>query len=141
MSGRGTVVVVGATGHFGRRICRRLLSEQNIRRVVTSRSEASARNLAAESGREPGSAEVAAAVVDQQAPDVAERLADLDPFIVLHTAGPYQGADHGVARACIAIGCHYIDLADGRDFVATIAKLNDSAMRAGDTSRPSPAAS
>jgi hypothetical protein len=47
----------------------------------------------------------------------------------VHTAGPYQGQDYGVAKACIEAGSHYIDLADGRDFVQGFDSLHDEAKR------------
>jgi hypothetical protein len=49
--------------------------------------------------------------------------------VVIHTAGPYQGQDYRVAKACIEAGSHYIDLADGREFVSGFASLNDDAKR------------
>lgn len=124
-------MVVGATGHFGQRICRRLRPEPNVRLVVASRAAASAERLAAALRREGAAAAVVPAVLDQQAAGFRRRLADLDPFVVLHTAGPYQGAQGEVASACAAIGSHYLDLADGREFVAAIARHHESALRAG----------
>jgi hypothetical protein len=49
-------------------------------------------------------------------------LRDLAPRIVIHCAGPFQGQGYHVAQAAIAAGAHYIDLADGRDFVANFAQ-------------------
>jgi len=48
---------------------------------------------------------------------------------LIHAAGPFQGRDYGVARACIDGGVHYIDLADAREFVTGIGAL-DAAARA-----------
>ncbi len=56
-----------------------------------------------------------------------EALKDLSPEIVVHCAGPFQGQDYRVASAAIAAGAHYIDLADGRDFVANFADCNNAA--------------
>jgi saccharopine dehydrogenase-like NADP-dependent oxidoreductase len=53
--------------------------------------------------------------------------------IVIHTAGPFQGQDYAVARAAIEAGCHYIDLADGRRFVAGIGALDELARARGVT--------
>jgi hypothetical protein len=57
-----------------------------------------------------------------------ERLA---PRVVVNTVGPFQGADYDVARACIARGIHYIDLADGREFVNGIGALDAEAKAKG----------
>ena len=46
---------------------------------------------------------------------------------MIHTSGPYQGQDYHVAKACIANNCHYIDLADARDFVSNISQLDRQA--------------
>ena len=61
--------------------------------------------------------------------DVAAGLARIRPDIVVDATGPFQGRDHRVAAACIEAGCHYLDIADGRDFVAGIGAL-DAAARA-----------
>ena len=50
---------------------------------------------------------------------------------VVDAAGPFQGADYRVARAAITAGMHYLDLADGRGFVAGFAALDAEARAAG----------
>ena len=52
-------------------------------------------------------------------------------FLVIHGAGPFQGADYRVAETCIEIGAHYLDLADARDFVAGIGRLDAAASERG----------
>ena len=78
--------------------------------------------------------EILAAVInpaglDQSSQEFEADLLALRPDIVIHTAGPYQGQDYRVARACIEARCHYIDLADGRDFVRGFGSLDDDAKR------------
>jgi hypothetical protein len=97
--------------------------------VVTSRSAGRAAQLADE--LRGGLYEVGSAAIDQDVDDVARRLTALDADVVIHTAGPYQGQDYAVARACIEAGCHYIDLADGRAFVGQFGRLDAAAKRAG----------
>ena len=58
-------------------------------------------------------------------------LREAAPDMVIHTVGPFQGQDYAVAEACIRQGCHYVDLADGRAFVAGIGAL-DAVARAAD---------
>ena len=58
---------------------------------------------------------------------IADVLARYRVDTVVHTAGPFQGQDYTVARTCLRSGCHYIDLADARDFVAGIAALDAEA--------------
>ncbi len=124
-----TIVVVGATGHFGGRLCRRLVGERNTELVVSSRSQSSAQSLAAELQSLDPSATVHAAQLDQAAPYFEKALKDLQPDIVIHTAGPYQGQDYRVAKACIDCSSHYIDLADGRSFVQGFGSLHDRALQ------------
>ncbi len=129
MSGKPRVVVFGGTGHFGTRICRRLAKEPDLELIVTSRSAERAIRLAAELQDQAATVNIAA--VDQDAPDLAARLRELNPTVVIHTAGPYQGQDYGVAQACIDAGCHYVDLADGRQFVAGFDSLDAAAKEVG----------
>lgn len=124
-------MVFGGTGHFGARICRRLVDDPSIHLLVTSRSEDRAARLVGNLRAHSNS--VVSAAIDQDVDDVPARLKDLGAAIVIHTAGPYQGRDYSVARACIEAGCHYIDLADGRAFVEEFNSLDDAARQAGVT--------
>lgn len=125
---RQRVVVIGGTGHFGGRICRRLLGQANCELVVTGRRLASAERFVADLKNEQSACAIEAASLDQSAPDFESELARLRPAIVIHTAGPYQNQDYRVAWACTAMGAHYIDLADGREFVCGFSELNEAAI-------------
>jgi len=128
---RKKIIVIGATGHFGGRICRRLVSAPNTELVVTSRSPSDAEVLASSLRQQRSDAAVNAASLDQVSPGFENDLERLKPDIVIHTAGPYQGQDYRVAAACIDSGSHYIDLADGREFVQDFDSLHDRASRRG----------
>lgn len=129
MQGKPKVVVFGGTGHFGARICRRLARQEGLDLIITSRSAERAKQLAAE--LQAQSAAVSSAVIDQDSPDLADQLRALNPNVVIHTAGPYQGQDYRVAQGCIDAGCHYVDLADGRKFVAGFDSLDAAAKDTG----------
>ncbi len=136
------IVVIGGTGHFGGRICRRIAGEANTELVVTSRSEVKARAIVDRLlGVDPNLA-IAAARIDQISPDFENDLQALRPDIVIHTAGPYQGQDYRVAKACANTGSHYVDLADGREFVQGFdildqeAKQNDVLLVSGASTLP-----
>jgi hypothetical protein len=58
-------------------------------------------------------------------------LGDLNARVLINASGPYQWQDYRLARACIAAGTHYIDLADARGFVVGISALDAEAKRAG----------
>jgi len=126
---RTRIVIIGATGHFGGRICRRILGEPNTELVITSRNLDRAQPLSTELVQMHADATVSAAALDQTSPTFAADLAALQPNIVIHTAGPYQGQSYNVAEACLACGSHYIDLADGREFVERFDALHEEARR------------
>ncbi len=129
--GARRVLVLGGTGNFGARISRRLAARSDLQLVVSSRTEARARSHADDISAVEGA--VGAVALDQSAPDLSDRLRSIAPDVVIHTAGPYQGQDYSVAQACIDAGCHYVDLADGRQFVSRIDTLDEAARHAGVT--------
>jgi hypothetical protein len=99
------VVVIGGLGNFGARICKRLVQESGLEIIATSRRPSSLL----------GSAKAAA--LDMDSPTFAVDLKALAPDLVIHCAGPFQGQDYRVALASMACKAHYIDIADGREFV------------------------
>jgi saccharopine dehydrogenase-like NADP-dependent oxidoreductase len=117
-------VILGGYGHFGRLVARALAGEEGIRCVIAGRDEAKAQALARELGAE-------GARIDADDPRLAERLVATGAQAVISTAGPFQGQDYRVAKAAIEAGAHYIDIADGRDFVCGIGAL-DAEARARD---------
>jgi hypothetical protein len=46
------------------------------------------------------------------------------PRIVIDTAGPFHARDYALAEACARAGCHYVDLADSREHVVGIVRLD-----------------
>lgn len=115
------VLILGGYGNFGKRIAQ-LLTRAGIAVIVAGRDSAKASALA--KSLPPALAEAAAFDVSA---DLGRHLSLLRPRVVINTCGPFQNADYGAARACIDAGLHYIDLADGRDFVAGITQLDTEA--------------
>lgn len=119
------ILVLGGFGNFGARICRALAGDAAVKVFVAGRTPAAA------------PADLPALGVECVAVDITPAalpacLAALKPGTVIHCAGPFQGQDYHVARSVLAAGAHYIDLADGRDFVAGFAAAMDAdARRAG----------
>lgn len=121
------VVLIGATGVFGSRIARRLAGDPRFVLILAGRQR-----LALEALREElADATVQVAALDVTGLDLPAALARQAPQLVIHTAGPFQGQDYRVAEACLACGSDYIDLADGRDFVSGIGRLDERAREAG----------
>jgi NAD(P)-dependent dehydrogenase (short-subunit alcohol dehydrogenase family) len=120
------VVVLGGYGNFGARIARRLARDPGMAVTIVGRDPARAAETAAEIALECGH-RVDAAVFDATARDVGARLRLLEPNLVIHTCGPFQARDQGVARAALSVGAHYVDLADARKFVCGIRAIDDAA--------------
>lgn len=117
------VLVIGGYGNFGSVISERLAADERLNVIIAGRSADKAKTLAATLN------------CDYARIDIHDRfsdsLAEISPDIVIHTSGPFQGQDYDVARACIKQGCHYIDLADDREFVSNIGVLDKAAKDKG----------
>lgn len=121
------VLIIGGYGNFGGYIARALASDPNISLLIGGRSQDKADAFAREL-RAINPAQGCRIDIDR---DVEHRLTEIGPDLVIHTTGPFQSQDHRVARAAIAAGAHYLDLADAREFVAAIGELDADARRAG----------
>jgi NAD(P)-dependent dehydrogenase (short-subunit alcohol dehydrogenase family) len=122
------ILVVGGAGTFGARVVRLLAPSSDCRIIVGGRDPSRATALLKELGQDN---------IDVQRfdrlGDVAAQLDAIKPWLVIDAAGPFQyygAAQYALPRACIALGIHYIDLADSRRFVAEIGTLNDAARKA-----------
>lgn len=117
-------MVLGGYGNFGRRIVSALVGEPDARVFVCGRDIKQAQAVARDAG---GSAQPLH--IDAHASDFADRLREVEAQLVIHTAGPFQGQNHSIPRACIAARAHYIDLADARAYVCGIKALDEKAKR------------
>lgn len=122
---RYRVLVLGGYGHFGARIVRALAKSPRIQVMAAGRQpQSAARNL-------PGVdlSQVELHRLDTRATTFAAALAETRADLVIHAAGPFQGQGYEVALACLRNGMHYIDLADGREFVRDFPAAVDAAAR------------
>ena len=113
------VLVLGGYGAFGGRVAERLARVPRIELTIAGRSRDKAEAFAARLRRE-APAQVIPATLDggKIGSDDLKR----EPFdILINATGPYQAQDYSLARACIAAGVHYLDLADAREFVTGMA--------------------
>jgi saccharopine dehydrogenase-like NADP-dependent oxidoreductase len=124
-----TVLVLGGYGFFGSRICSLLLNEPSLRILIGGRDGSKGRLLA----KSLGLPNEAAIEIDCTNSNFSVRLRELGVNTLIHTAGPFQNQDYGVARAAIEAGSHYVDLADGRQFVCGIDVLDELAKSKGIT--------
>jgi NAD(P)-dependent dehydrogenase (short-subunit alcohol dehydrogenase family) len=117
------VLVFGGYGGFGGRVAR-TLAKAGFAVIVAGRSLARAQAFCA---AHPQLALRPLALARE------DGLGGERPWLVVDAAGPFQDIDYRLPEACIAAGCHYLDLADGRDFVCGIGALDAAARAAGVT--------
>ena len=120
------VVLIGATGFFGRRLADRLATIPQIALVVTSRDEARARHAAEAILVSHASASVISLAFERDDPESLERLRALSPWLVIDASGPFQSADYRLARAVLDMGAHWIDLADARELAIPDADVGEN---------------
>jgi hypothetical protein len=119
------VLILGGYGTFGGRLARLLADEPRLTLIVAGRSLKQAEAFCA---AWPARATLMPAVFDREG-DLDAQLSAFTPDIVVDASGPFQGyADpYAVVRAAIARGIHYLDFADGSDFVKGIAQFDEAA--------------
>lgn len=130
-SRRFRTLIIGAYGQFGRRIADALSKDPGFELVVAGRNLRSAVAFSGELRERGARADITAVAIDVEAPDLARELAKLEVQLVIHTAGPFQQRNYRVAEATLDCGAHYVDLADGRDFVMGIDRFDERARAAG----------
>lgn len=116
------ILLIGATGVFGSRLAERTAMEKGIALTLAARDKAKLGALAERLGG------LATRTLDRETLTAAD-LADCD--VVVDAAGPFQASAPTVIEAAIAARVPYIDLADGRDFVAAIGAHDAVAKAAG----------
>ncbi len=120
------ILVLGGYGTFGGRLAKLLADEERLTLLIAGRSKQRAAEFCNEL---PARAEVLALEFDRDG-DVEAQMSAIKPDIVVDASGPFQfyGADpYRVVRAALALGVHYLDLADGSDFVKGIARFESEA--------------
>ncbi len=123
------ILVVGGAGAFGRRLVEGLLATTQASVIVAGRFPHRHEDLIHALKERYGPHRVEATALDRDR--ALDTLRDLKPFCVVDAAGPFQNAEPHLARAAIAAGCHCVDLADARDFVARFGSLDADAREAG----------
>jgi hypothetical protein len=131
MSTEIRVLIVGGYGIFGGRLVELLEDDARLTLLIAGRSLSLAREYCA--GRPAAAAQLIPTLFDRTSDD-ARQLEALYPTVVVDASGPFQAyGSHGyrLIEHCIDCGIHYLDLADGSDFVAGVAKFDAAARAAG----------
>ncbi len=121
-----TVVVLGGYGNFGKRIVGDLARIPDLVLVIAGRSLGKASKRCGEI--KTSAAKLIPCGIDIDSDEFESRLIEMAPFLVINASGPFQNQNYHIPKACINVGCHYVDLADDRRFVCDIESLNQDAM-------------
>ncbi len=125
------ILVLGASGQFGRRLCRRLIHLDGLHLLLGGRDEQRLKVTRCQLHAVKPDAPIDTFTWDIAVPGLADLLRAHKINLVIHLAGPFQGQDYTVAEACLEAEAAYIDMADGRDFVAKFSKLDAAAREKG----------
>lgn len=117
------LLLIGASGVFGSRLAEQLAVEPGIALTLAARNAAKLETLAERLAGPIGTIQLDRNEI------IASDLIDFD--LVIDAAGPFQTSGSQVIDAAIESGCHYFDLADGREFIRQIGKYDQPARDAG----------
>jgi Domain of unknown function (DUF4166)/Saccharopine dehydrogenase NADP binding domain len=124
------VLIIGGYGTFGGRLVDLLADESRLEMIVAGRSASRAGEFYS---RRTGNARLIPAAFDRDG-DVAEQLRALAPDVLVDASGPFQSYGerrYRIIGACIAQSVHYLDLADGSEFVDGVSAFDSAARAAG----------
>ena len=124
------ILILGGYGTFGGRLAQLLADEPRLTLLIAGRS---AEKAAAFCYNLASSAQLLPLVFDRYG-DIKTQLAASNPDIVVDASGPFQmygTAPYRVVEGCIAERIHYLDLADGSDFVKGISTYDEAAKSRG----------
>lgn len=116
------VLLVGATGVFGKRLAIQLVEEPGTKIILAARTREPLEALNQQLGNRCKTLEFNR---NQNDPDCLKKL---HCDVVIDAAGPFQQSQTVLIEAAITAGCHYIDLADGREFVTSIRQFHQQAI-------------
>jgi hypothetical protein len=113
------VVILGGYGTFGRLIAEELASSA-AQIVIAGRDPVKGEALAASLGAAFAHCEVTS--------PLSIKGAIADAQLVINTVGPFPANNYALPQLCIDQGSHYIDLGDGREYVASVGQLHERAL-------------
>jgi hypothetical protein len=118
------ILIVGGAGVFGGRLAQMLTAHGGADVTIAGRNKGRAQAFAQSLG-------ASAAILDRETA-TADQIAALRADAVVDASGPFSAEGptaYRLAEAALHAGAHYLDIADGRDFVCGIDRL-DLAARA-----------
>jgi hypothetical protein len=115
------IVILGGYGTFGSLISEQLVNSANV--VIAGRDR--------ESGQEFADSIGANYVLCNAKDKDSLQKAVSGAYIVINASGPFLPRDYSIPQTCIEENCHYIDLADGREYVKEFMQLDELAKERG----------
>ena len=124
------ILILGGYGTFGGRLAFLLVDEPGLTLMIAGRSLPKAIAFCKSL---KGTAQKQAVLFDRST-DIEQQLRQHAPDVVVDASGPFQ--DYGddpylVIKTCIALGMHYLDLADGSGFVQGVGQFDAAAREKG----------
>jgi len=111
------IVILGGYGTFGRLISEQLVDSANV--VIAGRGR--------EMGQKYADSIRANYVLCNAKDKKSLQKAVSGAFIVINASGPFLPKDYSIPHTCIEENCHYIDLADDREYVKEFIQLDELA--------------
>ena len=112
------VLIIGGSGVFGSRLARLAAGEAGVELTLAGRTHSKLEAVAS-------SISPASAIVQLDRARIEPK--DLEGFdLVIDAAGPFQASHAQVIVAALASKTPYVDLADGRQFVADFPSFDDN---------------
>ncbi len=122
------ILIIGGYGAFGGRLARLLAHNSKLTLFIGGRNYAKAEAFCAQlSGSAAGFIPIK---LDKF--DLGPVLNRYKPDIVVDASGPFnlkRDNSYAVIKACLKAGVHYLDLADGAEFVMRVPQFNQAAKR------------
>jgi len=115
------IVILGGYGAFGRLISEQLANSANI--IIAGRDR--------ERGQKFADSIRANYVLCNAKDKGSLQKAVSGAYIVINAAGPFLPKDYSIPHTCIEENCHYIDLADDREYVKEFIQLDELAKERG----------
>lgn len=125
------LLILGGYGVFGGRLASLLADEPRLTLLIAGRHLERAQAFC-QTLPEGGAARQALRF-DREG-DLRQQLQAIRPDIVVDASGPFQrygGDPYRLIRCCIALGIHYLDLADSSSFVQSVSNFDAAAQDAG----------
>jgi len=125
------VLIIGGYGFFGRKLAKLLANHDDLSILLAGRTLDKAQ--AACDGLK-GSASTFTALRLDRTQNIAPQIGAQSPDLIIDVSGPFQNygeRPYRVIEYALEAGCHYMDIADGADFVVGAAQFDAAAKAKG----------